>query len=345
MSTIRVAIAGATGYAGQELIRLLLQHPFVQLTHLAASAKWERPALVSDVFPRFARQLDLSIEALDPARLSAASDAVFLALPHGTAMTLVPDLLKAGKRVIDLSGDFRLKDPSLYPRWYAFPHAHPELLNGSGVAYGLTEFHREEIAKAQVVANPGCYATSILLAVLPLAQRGLLADERLIVDAKSGLSGAGRKADESLLFTEMTENLRAYKVNQHPHMPEVLQELQAVTGRRMRMTFVPQVIPVSRGLVSTVYVRTTASPDAIAQAYHGAYPADRAPFVRLRPGELPQLRDVVETNYCDIGFVADRELESLIVASALDNLTKGAAGQAIQNFNLMYGVPETTALR
>ncbi len=345
MSTIRVAIAGATGYAGQELIRLLLQHPCVQLTHVAASAKWERPVLVSDVFPRFARQVDLSIEALDPARLSAASDAVFLALPHGTAMTLVPHLLKSGKRIIDLSGDFRLKDPSLYPQWYAFTHAHPELLNGSGVAYGLTEFHREEIAKAQVVANPGCYATSILLAVLPLFQHGLVEDERFIVDAKSGLSGAGRKADESLLFTEMTENLRAYKVNRHQHMPEVLQELQALTGRRPRMTFVPQVIPVSRGLISTVYVRTAASAEHIAKAYQGAYPAERAPFVRLRAGELPQLRDVVDTNYCDIGFIADRDLESLIVGSALDNLTKGAAGQAIQNFNLMFGFPETTGLR
>jgi len=345
MSTIRVAIAGATGYAGQELIRLLLQHPFVRLTHLAASAKWERPVLVSEAFPRFARQVDLPIEALDPARLSAAADAVFLALPHGAAMTLVPPLLNAGKRVVDLSGDFRLRDPALYPRWYQFTHAHPQLLDGAGVVYGLTEFHREEIATAQLVANPGCYATSVLLALLPLFQHRLVDEDRVVVDAKSGLSGAGRKADESLLFTEMTENLRAYKVNQHQHMPEVLQELGRLTDRRPTLVFVPQVIPASRGLISTIYVRTTAAREAIANGYRDGYPAERAPFVRVRHDGLPQLRDVVETNYCDIGFVADQELESLVIGSALDNLTKGAAGQAIQNFNLMFGFPETTGLR
>jgi len=345
MPTIRVAIAGATGYSGEELIRLLLQHPHVRLTCLAASAKWERPVPVSDVFPRFARQVDLSVEALDLARLTDSSDAVFLALPHGTSMELVPPLLKAGKRVIDLGGDFRLKDPALYPRWYTFAHTHPELLNGSRVVYGLTEFHRAELAKAQAVANPGCYATSILLACLPLFQANLIPGGRFIVDAKSGSSGAGRKADASLLFTEMTENLRAYKVNDHPHMPEVLQEIQRISGTQARMTFVPQVIPVSRGLVSTLYVSTKTTPEAVAAAYARCYPADQAPFVRVRAGVLPQLRDVVETNYCDIGFVYDAAGESLIVASALDNLTKGAAGQAIQNFNLMHGFPETTGLR
>ncbi len=170
MPTIRVAIAGATGYAGEELIRLLLQHPHVQLTYLAASAKWERPTAVSEVYPRFARQLDLPLEALDRARLAKAADVVFLALPHGTSMDLVPSLLEGGARVIDLSGDFRLLDPALYPRWYKFPHAHPELLRRGDLAYGLTEFHREEIRRARLVANPGCYATSILLGCLPLFQ-------------------------------------------------------------------------------------------------------------------------------------------------------------------------------
>ena len=228
MSTIRVAIAGATGYAGEELIRLLLKHPHVQLTYLAASAKWERPTPASEVYPRFARQLDLPIESLDPSRLNQACEAVFLALPHGTAMEVAPPLLKTGTRIIDLSGDFRLKDPSLYPRWYQFQHAHPELLNANGLAYGLTEFHQEEIRRATLVANPGCYATSILLGVLPLFQAKLVEEGRFIVDAKSGLSGAGRKADQTLLFTEMTENLRAYKVNDHQHMPEVLQDRKSV---------------------------------------------------------------------------------------------------------------------
>ena len=344
MSTVRVAIAGATGYAGEELIRLLLTHPQVHLAYLAASAKWERPVPASQIFPRFARQLDLPVESLDPARLAKACDVAFLALPHGAAMTLAPSLLDAGKRVIDLSGDFRLQDPALYPRWYKFSHARPELLGQDGIAYGLTEFHRDQIRSARLVANPGCYATSILLGCLPVFQAGLLEDGRLIVDAKSGLSGAGRKAEESLLFTEMTENLRAYKVNDHPHMPEILQEIRRVANRDARMGFVPQVIPVSRGLISMIYLRTRAPAEAIAEAYRKAYPVEREPFVRVRPGELPELRDVVETNFCDVGFVLDPALESLVVASALDNLTKGAAGQAVQNLNVMYGWPETTGL-
>jgi len=344
MSTIRVAIAGATGYTGEELIRLLLHHPHVQLTHLAASAKWDRPRPISEVYPRFARRLDLPISSLDLERVSSLCDVAFLALPHGTAMSLAPDLLKAGKRVIDLSGDFRLQDPAAYPRWYTFEHPHPELLADARVAYGLTEFHKDEIAQAQLVANPGCYATSILLGCLPLFQANLVEDRRFIVDAKSGLSGAGRKADQALLFTEMTENLRAYKVNDHQHMPEVLQDITRITGRTARMGFVPQMIPVTRGLMSTLYVRTRATFDEILDVYERRYAASAAPFVRVRPGVLPELRDVVETNFCDLGLVYDTATETLIVGSALDNLTKGAAGQAVQNFNVMHGFPETTGL-
>lgn len=344
MPTVRVAIAGATGYAGEELIRLLLKHPHVELTYLAASAKWDRPSPASVVFPRVAPRLAVSVESLDPQRLCAQNDVVFLALPHGRAMDLVPELLASGKRVIDLSGDFRLQDPALYPQWYKFEHRHPELLNGSGVVYGLTEFHRAQIARARLVANPGCYATSVLLAVLPLFQQNLIEDQRLIVDAKSGLSGAGRKAETSLLFTEMTENLRAYKVNEHQHMPEVLQEIARLAHHQPAMTFVPQVIPVSRGLISMTYVNTQASQRQIEEVYRAAYPVDQAPFVRVRSGELPQLRDVLETNFCDIGFCLDAEHGSLVIGSALDNLTKGAAGQAIQNFNLMFGFDQATGL-
>ncbi len=345
MPVLRVAIAGATGYSGEELVRLLLQHPAVQLTCLAGSAKRERPTPVSEIFPRFARQLDLPVESLDPERVIATADVVFLALPHGAAMGLAPRFVEAGKRVIDLSGDFRLTDPAAYPRWYHTDHSGPQWLTDRRVAYGLTEYHRDEIAKASLIANPGCYATSILLAALPLFEAGLAEDGPLIVDAKSGLSGAGRKADESLLFTEMADNLRAYKVNDHQHMPEVLQEIARMTRRSPSLVFVPQVIPATRGLISMVYIRTRASREAIANAYRARYTPDRAPFVRVRDGVLPQLRDVVGTNFCDIGFVHDAAHGMLIVASALDNLIKGAAGQAIQNFNLMYGFAETTALR
>ena len=344
MPVLRVAIAGATGYSGEELVRLLLEHPTVQLTCLAGSAKRERPTPFSELFPRFARRLDLPVESLDPERIIAHADAVFLALPHGAAMTLAPRLVEAGKRVIDLSGDFRLTDPAAYPRWYRADHPSPTWLTDRRVAYGLTEFHRDQIANASLIANPGCYATSILLACLPLFEAGLVEDGSFIVDAKSGLSGAGRKADESLLFTEMTENLRAYKVNDHQHMPEVLQEITRVTKRAPSMVFVPQVIPVTRGLISMLYIRTRASREAIAGAYRARYTPERAPFVRVREGALPELRDVIGTNFCDIGFVHDAAQGVLIVASALDNLTKGAAGQAIQNFNVMHGLPETTAL-
>jgi N-acetyl-gamma-glutamyl-phosphate reductase len=343
MATIQVAIAGATGYTGEELLRILLNHPHVRLTYLAASAKWDRPTPVAEVYPRFAR-LDLAVESLDPARLARAADIVFLALPHGTAMGLLPGLLQAGRRVIDLSGDFRLEDPDLYPAWYKFPHTQPALLRDRRTAYGLTEFHRDEIRQAQLVANPGCYATSILLAVLPLAQAGLLGEDGFIVDAKSGLSGAGRKPETALLFTEMSENVRAYRVNEHQHMPEVLQELRRVAGRAPRMVFVPQVLPITRGLVSTIYVRTAATAETVGQAYARAYGRGQAPFVRVRGGTLPEVRPVVGTNDCAIGYVATPALDSLVVGSALDNLTKGAAGQAVQNLNVMCGWPETTGL-
>ncbi|MBI2884792.1 MAG: N-acetyl-gamma-glutamyl-phosphate reductase [Candidatus Omnitrophica bacterium] len=343
MASTRVAVVGATGYTGEELLRLLLHHPAIQLTYLAASAKWERPTPVSDVFPRFTGQLDLPIEPVDPARLLKASDAVFLALPHGEAMKLAPALVDAGKLVVDLSGDFRLRAPGLYPQWYHLEHAAPSWLTDARVAYGLSEWCRDAIAKARLVANPGCYATSILLAILPLFQAGLIEQDAFIVDAKSGLSGAGRKAETPLLFGEMSQNLRAYKVNQHQHMPEVLQGIEQLTGRHGRMTFVPQVIPVHRGMLSMIYLRTGSALKDVMAAYARAYPAGRAPFVRVREGSLPQLRDVVETNRCDIGIMHDGSGQ-LIIASALDNLTKGASGQAVQNLNLMLGVPETAGL-
>lgn len=344
MSKLRVAIAGATGYTGEELIRLLLKHPHVQLAYLAASAKWEHSTPLSEVYPRFTRQIDLPIEALNFERLHQSCDVAFLALPHGSAMSLAPKLIDRGKRVIDLSGDFRLNDPELYPRWYNFTHAHPEWLNADGLAYGLTEFHREKIRKAQLVANPGCYATSILLGCLPLFKRGIVGQDRFFVDAKSGLSGAGRKADQALLFTEMSENLRAYKVNAHQHMPEILQEISRIANRTARMSFVPQVIPASRGLISMIYVDRKVSFKEIGDIYRATYDHSRTPFVRVHPEGLPQFRDVVETNFCDIGLADAPDLESLVIASALDNLVKGAAGQAVQNLNVMMDWPETTGL-
>lgn len=344
MSTRRVAIAGATGYAGEELIRLLLAHPHVQLTHLAASAKWERPVPVSDVFPRFARQCDLPIASLDPERLVASCDIALLGLPHGVAMDLAPSLLRAGKQVIDLSGDFRLNDPALFSRWYGKSHTHPELL-GEAV-YGVPELAPQAIARARLIANPGCYATSVILACAPLLKADLVERDWMVVDAKSGLTGAGRKAEPQLMFAEMNENAWAYKVNAHQHVPEIEQALRPFAGNRpLAFCFVPHVVPMNRGILSTIYLRL-AKPvrwEQVDRVYRGFY--GNAPFVRIRPAtQWPAIHDVEGTNYCDIAFAADAGQRGLVLSAAIDNLLKGAAGQAVQNLNLMCGWPETTGL-
>lgn len=344
MPTLKVAIAGATGYAGEELIRILRQHPHVQLTHLAASAKWDRPVPVAEVFPRFAGQVDLPVEALDPSRLASACDLAFLALPHGVSMDLVPGLLKAGRRVIDLGGDFRLKDASSFERWYAHPHAHPELLPQA--VYGLPELNQDAIRAATLVANPGCYATSVIIAAAPLLKAGLVQAAGIIVDAKSGLTGAGRKAEAALMFPEVHENLWAYKVNKHQHMPEIVQALgRFAKAGAPAIVFMPHIVPLSRGILSSVYFRLAKACawEDVDHAYRAFY--KDAPFVRIRPvNSWPKVQDVAGTNYCDLGFTVAPEQQLLIVSAAIDNLTKGAAGQAVQNMNLMAGVAETAGL-
>ncbi|MBI3997196.1 MAG: N-acetyl-gamma-glutamyl-phosphate reductase [Candidatus Omnitrophica bacterium] len=344
MSTLKVAIAGATGYAGEELIRILLQHPSIQLTHLAASAKWDRPVALADVFPRFAGQLDLSVESLDPARLASSCDVAFLALPHGVSMDVVPILLKAGRRIVDLGSDFRLRDSAAYAQWYGKPHTHPELL--AEAVYGIPELSKEAIARARLVANPGCYATSIILALAPLLRAKLVEREWMVVDAKSGLTGAGRKAEPSMMFSEMNENLWPYKVNHHQHTPEVEQALAPFAGAGgVSLCFVPHVVPMNRGILSTMYLRLakTATWDDVHATYRDFY--REAPFVRLRPqNQWPKIHDVAGTNYCDLAWTVDQAKRGLIVTAAIDNLLKGAAGQAVQNLNVMAGWPETTGL-
>ena len=344
MSKLRVAIAGATGYAGEELLSILQHHPFVELTTLAASAKREKPIPLDEVFPRFAGRVKLSIESLDPHRLAHSCDVAILALPHGVSMDITPVLLAAGCRVIDLAGDFRLKDPSVFAQWYGIPHSHPELLNQA--VYGLTEWFREALTHARLVANPGCYATSVILACAPLLQASLVDGEGIVVDAKSGLTGAGRKAEAAIMFAEMNENLWPYKVNHHPHQPEILQALLPFAGnRRVSCCMVPHVVPLNRGILSTIYLRLhqPCTWDEVAACYHDYY--HHAPFVRVRPqGNWPQVRDVAGTNYCDLGFSVDADHRLLIVCAVIDNLMKGAAGQAVQNLNLMAGYPETTGL-
>jgi len=345
MSKLRVAIAGATGYAGEELIRILLQHPSVQLTTLAASSKWDRPVPLADIFPRFAGQCELPVESLDPIRLTPACDIAFLALPNGVSMDLVPALLSAGRKVIDLAGDFRLKEPAAFRRWYGKPHTHPELL--AEAAYGISELFPEAIRKARLVANPGCYATSVILALAPLLQGGLIEPVSMIVDAKSGWTGAGRQAVEDWQRDGKLGDLWPYKVNGHQHIPEVEQSLAGFARNEApSVTFVPHVVPMERGIVSTLYLRTMEASDweQVDRLYRESY--RNAPFVRVRPKDhWPQVRDVVGTNYCDIAFSVDPAKRLLIVVAAIDNLLKGASGQAVQNLNLMAGWPETTGLR
>ena len=343
MSTLRVAIAGATGYAGEELIRILRQHPSVQLTALAASAKWDRPHPVAEVFPRFAGQVDLPVESLDPTRLTKSCDVAFLALPHGLSMDVAPTLLDAGRKVIDLAGDFRLKDATVFEHWYGKPHSHPELLKEA--VYGVSELFRDSIRKARLVANPGCYATSVILACAPLLERGIVDPELITVDSKSGITGSGRKTESTLMFPEMDENMWAYKVNSHQHAPEIEQAIQTSSKRKISLCFVPHVVPLRRGILSTIYMRLTKSTtwEDVNEIYSASY--REAPFVRLRArDQWPQIRDVQNTNYCDLGFTVDDAKRLLIVVAAIDNLTKGAAGGAVQNLNLMYGFDETAGL-
>ena len=343
MSKLRIAIAGATGYAGEELIRILQGHPSVQLTLLAASAKRDRPVPLGEVFPRFAGTIDLPVESLDPARLAQSCDAAFLALPHGLAMDLAPSLLAAGRHVIDLAGDFRLKDAAAFARWYGKDHSHPELLPEA--VYGIPELFAEEIRASKLLSNPGCYATSVILACAPLLREAVIDPALITVDAKSGLTGAGRNAEPTMMFSEMNENLWAYKVNHHQHVPEIEEALRSATGRAASLCFVPHVVPLNRGILSTIYLRLAKSVtwDDVHRIYQASYRA--APFVRVRPStQWPTVRDVEGTNYCDLAFTVDSAKRVLIVVAVIDNLMKGAAGQAVQNLNLMMGWPETTGL-
>jgi N-acetyl-gamma-glutamyl-phosphate reductase len=332
---VPVSVLGATGYAGVELLRLLSRHPGVELAFL--SSEQYRGRRASDVYPFLSGIVDLTLGAPDPVA-AAVGDVVFSALPHGASAPLVRTLLEHRGRVIDISADFRLRDPEVYARWYG-PHAAPELL-GEAV-YGLPELYREAIRGARLVANPGCYPTGALLGLAPLARAGLLT-EPVVIDAKSGTTGAGRSAKVEQLFAEVNENCRPYAIGEHRHGPEIAQELQAA-GATAPSLLVPHLLPVSRGILSTMYVRTSASAARLAELFAAAY-ADE-PFVQLRgAGPPPELREVRGTNRCAIGWRSDAATGQAVIVTAIDNLGKGAAGQAVQSLNLLLDLPETTGL-
>ncbi len=324
-SRVRVGVAGATGYAGLELLRRLARHPHADITIAMASSGSEAKRL-----PALARIWDGPVEPLDAARLGDAADAVFLALPETLAAELAPQLADRGTRVFDLSGAFRLRHPGLRERWY--PHSPASVVD---VAYGLTERARKEIATARLIACPGCYPTAAVLALQPLVAASLL-EPGIIIDAKSGVSGAGKTPSERTHFSECHGSIAAYGVFGHRHGAEIEQELG------VPVTFVPHLVPLDRGIFETIYARLRPGVDdaAVGSALRTAYAS--SPFVRLTGGDLPEIKHVAHTNFCDIGWKIDRG--QLVMVVCIDNLVKGAAGQAIQNFNVAYGFDETLGL-
>ena len=324
----RVAIAGATGFAGQELVRILARHPAVTLTTAMSSGAASTPRPL----PALARIWDGAVVPLDVERLATDADIVFLALPEAASAALAPVLVERGRRVIDLSGAFRIRDDAARQKWYPATAALP-----NGTVYGFSERHRHAIHEARLVSNPGCYPTAALLALAPLADAGLLAGP-VIVDAKSGVSGAGKTPSDRTHFSENHGSVAAYGIFSHRHTAEMEQELSAP------VTFVPHLVPLDRGILETIYValRPGTTEAQVAAALSAAY--GDAPFVRLTAAALPEIKHVAHTNFCDIGWKVDHAGGRLFVVSVIDNLVKGAAGQAVQNFNVMFGLDEKAGL-
>jgi N-acetyl-gamma-glutamyl-phosphate reductase len=338
--TTRVGIIGATGYTGVELLRLLHHHPGVEVTALT-SQKYAGQE-IDRVFPSLAGRLPLKCEELSVERIAEKTDFLFTAVPHKTAMETVPLFYKKGKRIVDLSADFRFRDPNLYEAWYQ-KHSCPELLSES--VFGLPELHREEIRTAKIVGNPGCYPTGALIGLIPLVKNALVSTENIIVDSKSGTSGAGRDAVLESLFCEVNEGVKAYKIFQHRHMPEIEGELSRLAGRKVMVNFVPHLIPMDRGILSTIYVSLDKKTkgEELLRLYEEFYRAE--PFVRVCPkGKLPNTKNVRGSNYVDVGMSVSEADGRAVIVTAIDNLVKGAAGQAVENMNIMLGFPETMGL-
>ncbi len=337
---VPVAILGGSGYTGVELMRLIAMHPEMEL--VAVSSRQYEGQQVSRVFGALEGRVDLAFSGADPAALAAQARLVFTAVPHQTAMAAVPAILATGAKVVDLSADFRLCSAPVYEQWYA-PHTCPELL--AEAVYGLPEFYRQQVAPARLVANPGCYVTSVLVPLAPLLRAGLVSAEGLIADSASGVSGAGRSAKLNLLHGEVHDNFKAYSVAGHRHTPEIEQELGKAAGQEVRLTFTPHLLPLDRGILSTIYARPLGGADeaAVRDCWRAVYGPE--PFIRPLPkGVLPATKEVRGTNRVQLAVAGDPRSGLLKLFSCLDNLTKGASGQALQNANLMLGLGETAGL-
>ncbi|MBI3253065.1 MAG: N-acetyl-gamma-glutamyl-phosphate reductase [Candidatus Omnitrophica bacterium] len=341
MKKIRVGVIGATGYTGEELVRILARHPDVELAY--ASGKEAREARLQDIFPYLKNSVDLACGAFSFEEAAKNCDLVFLSLPHTVSMTVAPLFLKAKKIVIDVSADYRLRDAGVYEKFYKTPHA--DRANLARAVYGLPEMNREKIKSADLIANPGCYPTGAILGLLPGLKEKLFVMETIVIDAKSGVTGAGRKADKALNFSEVNESLKAYKVLEHQHTPEMDQALSEFTGKKVNVIFVPHLLPVNRGILSTIYVGLAKKMTAngLLEIYDAFY--RKEPFVKVyADGSLPEIKHVAHTNFCGVGLCVSEARNLAVIVTAIDNLSKGAAGQAVQNMNLRLGLDERAGL-
>lgn len=337
----KVAICGGSGYTGIELLRILARHRHVKIA--AVTSEKSAGKKLTDAFPHLRGCGNLTYEPLNKEKLLRKADIFFLALPHGASQEAVNFFFRNGKKVIDLSADYRLQDPAVYEQWYGLSHEFKPALRKA--VYGLPEFYRKRIKKASLVANPGCYPTSALLGLMPAIKNHLVDASSIVIDSKSGTSGAGRKADVAVSYCEVNEGFKAYGIGTHRHTPEIEQELSLLAGKPIKVNFTPHLLPVDRGILSTVYapLARKVSPETIRKAFSNAYAKER--FVRLmNEGTFPNLKNVRGTNYCDIGLKYVERTNTLIIVSVIDNLVKGASGQAVQNMNIMMGFAEEEAL-
>ncbi|ETT49986.1 N-acetyl-gamma-glutamyl-phosphate reductase [Paenibacillus sp. FSL R7-269] len=338
---LRAAIVGSTGYGGVELIRLLQGHPDIEITSVISSSSAGTP--IEEGFPHLTGVVQRKLDGVDAAEIASRADVVFTATPSGVSAKLVPGLLEAGLKVVDLSGDFRLKDGAEYEQWYKHP-APPEAYLKQAV-YGLCEVYGEHAAGVDFISNPGCFPTAALLGLVPALAAGWIKPDSIIIDAKSGVSGAGRGTSLMVHFAEINENFKAYKMNKHQHIPEIEQVLTDIAGEKVTVTFTTHLVPMTRGIMTTMYAGLNGdhSEQDLVELYRNYY-AGR-PYVRVRePGVVPATKEVSGSNYCDIGFATDARTGRVTIVSVIDNIVKGAAGQAIQNLNLMMGWEETRGL-
>ena len=338
---IKVAICGGSGYAGAELLRILAGHPHVKVTSVTSEKSGGKK--VTELFPHLSHYKDLAYEALNRERILPKADLFFMALPHAASQEAVDFFVSRGRKVIDLSADYRLKHAETYEEWYKVPHRFPGTLRKA--VYGLPELYRKKIGKSHIVANPGCYPTGAIIGLYPAVKKGLIHLNTIVIDSKSGTSGAGRQADVAFSFCEVNEGFKAYSIGSHRHTPEIEQELSIAAGREIRVNFTPHLVPLDRGILTTIYAKLIKSPDvkAVYDAYALLYGGE--PFTEVLPlGKFPNVKNVRGTNLCHVGIAVNKRTNTLIVVTAIDNLVKGASGQAVHNMNIMMGFNEETGL-